>query len=73
LTEVPKVNEKYESASFMKTSSQYRTNLKTLEIIQNAQSGQPILNNNAAIFGGISEKAQQPVALKDGFEQILEE
>ena len=57
LTEVPRVHEKYESQSFCQSSAQYRNNLKTLEIIRNAQNGQPILNSNPGIFGGISEKA----------------
>ena len=72
LTEVPKVHEKYEINSFCATNPQYRANLKTLEIISNNRSGQAILNLNPGFFGGISEKAKDPVDLKDPYADILE-
>mmetsp|Transcript_36914 Transcript_36914/g.48515 ORF Transcript_36914/g.48515 Transcript_36914/m.48515 type:complete len:207 (+) Transcript_36914:132-752(+) len=72
LTEVPKVHEKYEINSFCQTNPQYRANLKTMEIISNNRSGQAILNLNPGLFGGISEKAKQPVDLKDPYADILE-
>ena len=72
LTEVPKVHEKYEINSFCKTNPQYRSNLKTMEIISNNRSGAAILNLNPGFFGGISEKAKESVTLKDPYADILE-
>lgn len=72
LTEVPKVHEKYEINSFCQTNPQYRANLKTIEIISNNKSGQAILNLNPGFFGGASEKAKQPVDLKDPYADILD-
>ena len=39
LTEVPKINEKYEIQSFVQVNPQYRANLKTMEILKNNASG----------------------------------
>ena len=72
LTEVPKVHEKYEINSFCRTNPQYKANLKTMEIISNNRSGQAILNLNPGFFGGVSEKAKEPVTLKDPYADILE-
>lgn len=71
LTEVPRVNEKYEINSFCRTNPQYRANLKTIELITNNNSGAAILNLNAGFFGGISEQAKSKVPLKDPFSDIL--
>jgi hypothetical protein len=71
LTEVPRVAEKYEINSFCRESAQYSQNLKTLEIIRNQQSGQPILNLNAGFFGGSSELAAKDVPLHDTFADVL--
>ena len=71
LVEVPKVHEKYEIHS-LKSNPQYTANLKTIEIVKNSQSGCDILNLNAGFFGGASQKAQQPVTLKEPFNSILE-
>ena len=72
LTEVPRVHEKYEINAFCATNPQYRANLKTIEIISNNRSGQAILNLNPGLFGGTSEKAKQPVELKDPYADILD-
>ena len=72
LTEVPRVHEKYEINSFYRVNPQYRANLKTMEIISNAKNNQAVLNLNAGLFGGVSERAKQPVPLKDPFSDILE-
>ena len=72
LTEVPKVHEKYEINSFCQTNPQYKSNLKTLEIISNNQSGQAILNLNPGFFGGVSEQAKQNVPVKDPYADILD-
>ena len=72
LTEVPKVHEKYEINSFCQTNPQYKSNLKTLEIISNNRSGQAILNLNPGFFGGVSEQAKQNVPVKDPYADILD-
>jgi len=72
LVEVPRVHEKYEIQS-LKANPQYMANLKTIEIVKNSQSGCDILNLNAGFFGGTSQKAQNPVSLKEPFNSILEQ
>lgn len=76
LTEVPRVNEKYEIKAFsynLDTPSnlECRSNLKTMELLKNKASDQPCLNLNPAFFGGISTAAQTPVELRDSFADIL--
>jgi hypothetical protein len=77
LTEVPRVNEKYEIKAFSfnldtPTNLECRSNLKTMELIKNNVSGQGCLNLNPAFFGGISGAAQNPIELKDSFGDILQ-
>ena len=69
---MPKVHEKYEINS-LKANPQYMANLKTIEIVKNSQSGCDILNLNAGFFGGASQKAQDPISLKEPFTSILEQ
>jgi hypothetical protein len=77
LTEVPRVSEKYELKAFSfninePTNLQCRSNLKTMELLRNNQSGQACLNLNPAFFGETSARAQEPIQLKDSFADILE-
>lgn len=57
LTEVPRVNEKYEMSSFVHSSAQFKENLRTMELLGNKNSD-PILNVNPIFFG--SEKIAKP-------------
>jgi hypothetical protein len=62
LTEVPRVNEKYELKAFSynldkPSNLECRSNLKTMELLTNNSSGQPCLNLNPAFFGGTSGAA----------------
>lgn len=72
LVEIPLVAEKYEMNSFLSLNAQFKSNLKTIEILKNIESGQSVLNFNAGFFGGVSKEANKPVELKDPFVDILE-
>jgi hypothetical protein len=56
LVSVPRVNEKYEFNSIKQGAK-----LAATDLITNIKKGQEVLNFNAAFFGGVSEKAKQPV------------
>ena len=68
LTEVPRVNEKYEMSTFVNSSAQFKENMRTMELLSN-KTTDPILNVNPAFFG--AEKHAKP-KLKDPFVSIKE-
>ncbi len=49
LVEVPRVNEKYEIASFFGQSAQFKENLRTMTLIQNMQKD-PLMNLNPSFY-----------------------
>ena len=50
LVEVPRINEKYEINSFFGKHPQYRENLRTMDLITNANMD-PLLNLNPNFYG----------------------
>jgi hypothetical protein len=55
----------------MSSDPYLRSNLKSVEMLNNQANGSGVLNFNAGFFGGTSALAQEPVQLKDSFGHLL--